>query len=116
MNTCDLFDFGGHTVDHMILSQLSDEKKNDQIVQCKRTLESKLQKSVTLFSYPEGQRHHYDDKCIELLKKHGFISSPSAVFGFNTSNASPFHLYRNMVGFVARFKECIGEDGINNNK
>jgi hypothetical protein len=72
-------------------------------------LEKQLNIPITLFSYPEGQEHHYDEKTIELLKAHGLHSSPSARFGLNTRETSPFHLYRNIVGFFAPFKQCLGE-------
>jgi len=109
MNQSEWCDIGGHTVDHTILSQLEFKEKKRQIIECKQVLERELDQTINLFSYPEGQRSHYDQETIEILRQYNFISSPSAVFGFNTSQTSCFHLYRNMVGFVAPFKQCLGE-------
>ncbi len=110
-----LCEFGGHTVDHVILSHLPAAEKQVQIAQCKATLETELNRPIRLFSYPEGQSCHYDESCIEVLKKQGFTSSPSAIFGVNNDKQSDFHLYRNMVGFTAPFLQCLGAPSLGAN-
>jgi peptidoglycan/xylan/chitin deacetylase (PgdA/CDA1 family) len=107
MDKSDLCEFGGHTVDHVILSHLSHSEKEYQIAQCKTTLEAELGKSMDMFSYPEGLANHYDEEAIEILKSLEITSSPSAIFGVNTDTTSDYHLYRNMVGFTASFEQCL---------
>lgn len=49
-----LFDIGGHTCDHTILTTESDAECERQISHNKRDLESWLGKSISLFCYPNG--------------------------------------------------------------
>lgn len=107
MHHSGLCDFGSHTVDHVILSHLSKEQKESQIRRSKADLEKELDMEISLFSYPEGQREHYDEETISLLQDAGFEASPSALFGVNDTETSVFHLYRNMVGFTAPFEKCL---------
>lgn len=107
MDDSELCEFGAHTVDHSILSHLSREEKEFQISESKKKLEDELNHEITLFSYPEGQLHHYDSETIELLRRYGFSSSPTARFGINNQYISNFRLYRNMVEFDASFEKCL---------
>lgn len=107
MRQSGLCEFGAHTVDHAILSHLSTEGKRYQIRYSKRQLEAELQEPVELFSYTEGLAHHYDDETIAILRAEGFSSSPTAIFGVNSRDTSPFHLHRNMVAMTAPFEQCV---------
>jgi peptidoglycan/xylan/chitin deacetylase (PgdA/CDA1 family) len=49
-----LFDIGGHTCDHTVLTTESDTESKRQIVHNKKELESWLGKPITLFCYPNG--------------------------------------------------------------
>ena len=95
----ELFDIGGHSVNHEILSFLSEEEIKHEVEESIRCLESVTGKKIDLYSYPEGQRHHYNDMVISILKKNGIEICPSAVHGINEGKTSPFHLKRVMVGF-----------------
>ena len=95
----ELFDIGGHSVNHEILSFLSEEEIKHEVEESIRCLESVTGKKIDLYSYPEGQRHHYNDAVISILKKNGIEICPSAVHGINEGKTSPFHLKRVMVGF-----------------
>jgi peptidoglycan/xylan/chitin deacetylase (PgdA/CDA1 family) len=95
----DLFDVGGHSVNHEILSFLSEKEVKYEVEESIRHLEGITGKNIDLYSYPEGQRHHYNDAVIKILKESGIKISPSAVHGINTEKTSPFHLKRVMVGF-----------------
>ena len=63
-----LFDIGGHTHNHEIMSYLSDSELSE-ITTCLETLEEKLDRKISLFSYPEGQKKHYNEKVIQFLQK-----------------------------------------------
>lgn len=95
----DLFDVGGHSVNHEILSFLGEEELKSEIEESIKTLEDITLKKVDLYSYPEGQENHYNDKVIEILKSNGIKICPSAIHGINTGKTSSFHLKRVMVGF-----------------
>jgi len=100
----DAYDVGGHSVNHEILAYLDDDTLRAEISICLDRLQRELGHPVDLFSYPEGQEAHYDDRVIEVLKGHGVSICPSAIAGINQAGADPFHLRRIMVGFMgARF-------------
>jgi len=100
LDQSELFEIGGHSVNHEILSYLKDDELAFEINQCLKDLEKILGHSVDLFSYPEGQSEHYDRRVIETLKKAGVKICPSAMYGFNTPGMDAFNLKRIMVGFM----------------
>lgn len=94
------YDVGGHTVNHEILAHLDDKQLEFEISGCLRDLEVQLGHSVDLFSYPEGQADHFDERVISRLKAHGVRICPTAIGGINPPGTDPFHLRRIMVGFM----------------
>ena len=96
------YEVGGHTVNHEILAYLTTEQMTYEICHCLKILSERVGRDVNLFSYPEGQKEHYNDEVISILKENGVRICPSAVEGENYDNENSFHLKRNMVGFVGR--------------
>lgn len=96
------FEVGGHTVNHEILSYLSDEDLFSETAHCINDLADHLERRSGLFAYPEGQATHFDDRVIACLKKQGVKICPSAIDGINRPGVDPFHLRRIMVGFMGR--------------
>ncbi len=94
-----MYEVGGHTVNHEILSYLDDETLSSEVSGCIKTLEKITNKTIDLFSYPEGQKNHYDDRVIECLKKNGVTISPSAIDGY-IGDEDEFNYRRIMVGFL----------------
>ena len=94
-----MYEVGGHTVNHEILSYLDDETLDSEISDCIKTLEEITNKTIDLFSYPEGQQNHYDERVIRCLKKNGITISPSAIDGF-IGDEDEFNYRRVMVGFL----------------
>ena len=64
-----------------------------------KLLEYHLGEKIRHYSYPEGQKEHFNLTTINLLKSNGIICCPSAIMGFNTLRTDPFRLKRIMVGF-----------------
>ena len=62
-------------------------------------LSKELGEKVIHFSYPEGQKDHFDSSVIKHLKAKGIVCSPSAISGVNDNNDDLFRLKRIMVGF-----------------
>ena len=93
-----MYEVGGHTVNHEILSYLSDDDLEYEISKCIKTLENISGRKIDLFSYPEGQENHYNQKVIDCLKKHNITICPSAIDGF-LENEDEFNYRRIMVGF-----------------
>tara|TARA_Y100000034_G_C6894465_1_gene412097 strand:- start:1573 stop:2481 length:909 start_codon:yes stop_codon:yes gene_type:complete len=96
------YEIGGHTVSHEILSCLSDDDLDREISNCISHLSRITEKKIDLFSYPEGQSNHFNNRVIDNLKRRGIKICPTAIDGVNYSNTDSFHLKRMMVGFMKR--------------
>ena len=99
MDSNHLFTIGGHSTYHDILSLQSIENAKKDINLSIDLLEYNLQRKVFDYSYPEGQRNHYNKKIKDLLKKKKIRFCPSAITGVNKFNDNLFDLKRIMVGF-----------------
>jgi peptidoglycan/xylan/chitin deacetylase (PgdA/CDA1 family) len=94
-----LFEIGGHTHNHEIMSYLSDAELASELGSCLDMLSDKLGRKIDLFSYPEGQEYHYNKKVISYLKDLEIVICPSAIPGENEGHLDNFNLKRIMVGF-----------------
>ena len=94
-----LFTIGGHSLNHNILSSLSNKDLESEVIQSLEMLEDKLGHPINHYSYPEGQPIHFNEKVIEVLKNNGIVCSPSAIYGVNNHLDDLFNLKRIMVGF-----------------
>ena len=99
MNSNKLFCVGGHSLYHDILAYLSLKRLKKEIQISIKLLEYHLGEKIRHYSYPEGQKEHFNLTTINLLKSNGIICCPSAIMGFNTLRTDPFRLKRIMVGF-----------------
>ena len=93
-----MYEVGGHTVNHEILSYLTEDKLDYEVSECVQTLESIVNRKIDLFSYPEGQENHYNQKVIDCLKRNNVTICPSAIDGF-LDDEDEFNYRRIMVGF-----------------
>jgi len=64
--------FGGHTVNHPVLSQISPSRQREEIRQCKERLQEQLGVEPQAFSYPVGQAHMFTSQTKQILKEVGF--------------------------------------------
>lgn len=99
MDANPLFIIAGHSLYHDILSAQPVAEMQAAVRLSLGLLSYNLGHSVTHFSYPEGQAHHYSEKVIQTLKDEGVVCSPSAITGLNPVGSDLFHLKRIMVGF-----------------
>ena len=99
MNKNRLITFGAHTEEHDILAYLERKEMKKQISKSINKLSSKILEKVKHFSYPEGQKNHFNEEIIDFLKKQDISCSPSAINGISTSKDNLFNLKRIMVGF-----------------
>ncbi len=90
---CELFNVGGHSHRHPILSFLDTDALEDEVT---TSLELLARHGVgpRHYSYPEGQPHCYSDEVIRVLKEHGVECCPTAVDGVNQVGDDLFHLRR----------------------
>ena len=97
LNQCKYFTFGGHNVNHGILSFLSDKEAKKEIYNSVNAIKKNTKIKVKHYSYPEGLKHTYGKREIKLLKNKGIKICPSAEFGFNNKNTDLFNLKRILV-------------------
>ncbi len=64
--------FGGHTVTHPHLPQLSMNKAREEIVQCKKALEKIIKQEGTSFCYPYGE---FNPEIKQIVRDAGFNSA-----------------------------------------
>ncbi len=86
-------DFGGHTVDHPILSQLTPDEAKEEIIQSKQRIEQELQSPIDSFAYPNGMADDFNDETIRILKQTGFKRACTLIEGINFIS-DRYRLYR----------------------
>jgi len=75
-----LVTIGAHTVNHYTLSKLSPTEIKNEILECKRRLESHLGKEVLHFAYPYGGKEEAGKREFDLVKECGFKTAVTARF------------------------------------
>ena len=94
LNQCEYSIVGGHTVNHPILSFLSDKDAKKEIYNSINAIKKNAKIIVKHYSYPEGLKNTFGKREIKLLKNEGIKICPSAEFGFNNKNTDLFNLRR----------------------
>ena len=94
-----LFTIGGHSLEHDIFTMVSKKNIKKNISETIKILSKKTNQKIKYFSYPEGQKKHYNNYVIKILKKNKIVCCPSAINGKNSHLENLFHLKRTMVGF-----------------
>ena len=64
--------FGSHTKSHPVLSSLSVDDAQREIVDSKKIIEDQLQKSVNAFAFPFGRKEDYSNVTTQFLEDEGF--------------------------------------------
>lgn len=90
MSDSGLVEFGGHTLNHIKLTTVSEEVAEEEILAGKTYLESITGKPCTSFCYPFGQ---FTARDIALLKKHGFKCSFTCEKGIHRIT-DPYRIHR----------------------
>ena len=93
--TCHGMSFGSHTVTHPILTALSAAEIEAELLTSRTTIEKELGASCTTFAFPNGD---FDDRCVDLLRAHGFRAAFTQIFGVNRPGDNPLRLKRIGVG------------------
>ena len=61
--------FGNHSQSHPVLSKLSEDEQEEEIVGAKTCLEKELRQKTVPFSYPFGEEMHSSELTVKLIKK-----------------------------------------------
>ena len=93
-------DFGAHTVNHLILTNLSIKKAKSEILESKKEIEKRLGKKISTFSYPNGLRADYNNEIIKILKENKFKCAVTAIPNTVDSKTNLFELGRISPGWT----------------
>jgi len=86
-----LVTIGAHTVNHYVLSSLSDDEVRYEIFESRRILEAKLEKQIDHFSYPFGNRREAEEREFSIAAECGFKTAMTTRTG-NIFSAHDSHL------------------------
>jgi peptidoglycan/xylan/chitin deacetylase (PgdA/CDA1 family) len=106
--------FASHGMYHSILTTLTPEQAQFEIVSSKHLIKEKTGIDVSFFSYPNGEPNDFNKEIIEMLKSAGYLAACSLIKGVN-KNTSLFALRRYCVtyGMVSNmsgnFSKCLFE-------
>ena len=91
-------ELGAHTVNHPILSMLTEARQRSEISDSKKRIESELGRPCEVFAYPNGSRRDFDDCTIDLARSAGFKAACTTIRGSNVRGQEPMALRRIGVG------------------
>lgn len=86
--------FGAHTVNHPILSKISEKEQEQEILASKRDIEKKLNKRIETFCYPNGHKGDYTEGTIRIIKKAGFKAAVTYHPGWADKSDNDFEIPR----------------------
>ena len=86
--------FGAHTLDHPILTFVSEEEARRQIRDSKRRIETELGSPVTMFAYPNGGAGDFDGSTRRIVEEEGLSLAVTTLRGANDAETNPYSLLR----------------------
>ena len=88
-----LISYGSHTASHRILTTLTDEEIQNELMRSKEKLinEKAVDPSFIPFCYPNG---NYNEKIVKMVKEAGYSLAVTTNNGWNHPRFDPFTLYR----------------------
>jgi peptidoglycan/xylan/chitin deacetylase (PgdA/CDA1 family) len=88
------WEVGSHTVEHRILTKISEAEIQRELANSKETLEQHLQIPITLFAYPNGKEHDFGESVKELVQAAGYRAALTTVSELNGEGFEPFEIHR----------------------
>jgi len=86
--------FAPHSVNHNILSRLSQESMEKEIQGAWQRIDHELENPLKVFCYPNGKSIDYGEREIEIIKNTGYLGAMATTPGFvKYGNSSSNHLY-----------------------
>jgi hypothetical protein len=109
MRQSGLIEIGPHTVNHELLSRLSDDQVNSEIVESYHAVMDQLGESSPTFAFPNGTKADYDNRVFAALKEIGLPAAVTTVSGLNGSSQSLLELKRVGIGSDSTRSQFRGE-------
>jgi peptidoglycan/xylan/chitin deacetylase (PgdA/CDA1 family) len=94
MDEKDTFEFGSHTVNHVVLGAADPHSKRHEVYESKATLDAVLRRPCTLFAYPNGEAHDFDERDQRNLAEAGYGCAVSQIDGLNDRGTPRYALRR----------------------
>ena len=88
------FELGGHTVNHVILSRLDEQRAKDEIGGCLDAMERELGERPKVFAYPFGRRWDYSDETCRVARECGVEIGVNTHAGTNDGSGDGLQLKR----------------------
>jgi len=98
MEATGLVSFGGHTMNHEIVSRLDEQELEREINECLSTLRCNLARVSPTFAFPNGRVEDFDERSIAVLRRAGTVAALSTIAGLNDRATDSFALRRISVG------------------
>jgi peptidoglycan/xylan/chitin deacetylase (PgdA/CDA1 family) len=87
--------YGAHTMNHPILSNLSDPAEiQREVNECRKILEQRLNQPVCAFAYPVGKFQHAMHDILQAVHDAGYNWACTTRYGFNSPQSDPYLLRR----------------------
>lgn len=86
--------FGGHTVNHAILTRLPLEEAKQEIREGAHEIEAETDLPCNTFAYPNGDAADFNPDIEEFIESEGFVCAGSRGFEANLPGGNPFDLRR----------------------
>ena len=93
-----LITFGGHTVNHDILSRVDDARVIAEVEGSMHTVKVMLGETTRTFAFPNGREIDFDARAVAAVQRAGGVAAMSTREGLNGSDEDFFALRRVVVG------------------
>jgi len=90
--------FGSHTMTHPVFSRVPPPEMEQELLQSKQIIESKIGSPVKDFAYPFGQPSDCGSEDGELLVRCGYRTAVTTTNGVNVPGVNPYYLRRTQIG------------------
>lgn len=98
MGSAGLTTFGGHTVNHVILSRATDDGVRAEIGDSVAAVRERAGRVSETFAYPNGRRVDFDRRSQDVLRALGVRAAVTTMEGLNDPDTDRFALRRVAVG------------------
>jgi len=101
-------EFGGHTVNHPILTRIPPERARAEIEGSIAKISAELGKPVTSFAYPNGMSADFNETVIQITKEAGCISAYTLLNGpasLREVRQSPYTIRRSFISHAHTMPE-----------
>jgi peptidoglycan/xylan/chitin deacetylase (PgdA/CDA1 family) len=101
--------FGAHTHTHPILTAITLDEAEAEIVRSKTAIAGRLGSPPQHFAFPQGQPRAFNPSIIRLLEKHGFQLACSTIWGTSNADTDLFSLHRVRIDACDTFGDFVAK-------